>query len=98
MNKPLCYMTNCVHPAIAHEALSQPFNHNAAVRSRFLGIQANTSPLPYAELDNAEDLKAAEPAAFADAMIRLKNDMQLKILGGCCGTDHRHMEAVASRL
>lgn len=97
-HRPICYMANCVHPTIVYEALSQPFNKNAIVQSRFLGIQANTSPLPYSELDNAVDLKLSEPTEFAEDMIRLKKDMHLKILGGCCGTDNRHMEAVASRL
>ena len=45
--KPLCYMANCVHPSVLFAALSQPFNQNELVRSRFLGLQANTSPLPY---------------------------------------------------
>jgi methionine synthase I (cobalamin-dependent) len=91
-------MTNCVHPTIAYQALSQPFNKNDMVQSRFLGIQANTSPLTYAELDNSVDLKCSEPIEFAEDMIRLKNEMHFKILGGCCGTDNLHMEAVASRL
>ncbi|HWT77075.1 MAG TPA: homocysteine S-methyltransferase family protein [Mobilitalea sp.] len=98
IHKPLCYMTNCVHPTIVYEALSQPFNHTDIVQSRFLGVQANTSPLSYAELDHSEDLKCSESAAFAEDMIRLRNDMHFKIMGGCCGTDNRHMEAVARRL
>jgi methionine synthase I (cobalamin-dependent) len=91
-------MTNCVHPTIVYEALSQPFNENETIRSRFLGIQANTSPLSYAELDHSQDLKSSEPIEFAEAMLRLYKDKQLKILGGCCGTDNRHMEEVAKRL
>lgn len=96
--RPACYMTNCVHPNIAYEALSQPFNNNDIVRSRFLGIQANTSPLSYAELDGSMDLKCSEPEAFAEDMIRLRTISGIKIFGGCCGTDNRHMEQVARRL
>lgn len=96
--KPLCYMTNCVHPTIAFEALSQPFNNNDLVRTRFLGIQANTSPLPYAELDMAEELKCSDMYQFADEMIRLRDNKHLKIIGGCCGTDNLYMEEVARRL
>ena len=95
--RPLCYMANCVHPIIALEALLQPFNLTNTVRERFLGLQANTSPLSYAELDGAKDLHCTEPDAFADDMIRLKMETGIKILGGCCGTDNRHMEAVAMR-
>jgi len=92
---PLCYMANCVHPTIVYAALLQPFNRTDLVQTRFLGIQANTSPLSYAELDGARDLFCSDPESFARDMLRLKEDMGLKILGGCCGTDHRHMEAVA---
>ena len=93
--KPLCYMANCVHPAIALEALMQPFNRTSLVRERFLGLQANTSPLTYAELDGTTDLHCAEPEAFARDMLRLKAETGIKILGGCCGTDNRHMQAIA---
>lgn len=48
---PLCYMTNCVHPSIVQEALSKTCNKTELVKNRFLGIQANTSALPYEELD-----------------------------------------------
>lgn len=98
MYKPLCYMANCVHPRIVNQALSQPFNQNTVVRTRFLGLQANTSPLSFSELDSSVDLKCSEPISFADDMIRLCSDMNLKIMGGCCGTDNRHMEEVAKRI
>ena len=97
-NKPLCYMTNCVHPKILFEALSQPFNQNAAVQKRFRGIQANTSPLSYAELDGSVDLKTSSPKDFADDMIRLSEIVPIKIWGGCCGTDDRHIECLAEKL
>ncbi len=95
---PLCYMANCVHPAVARAALTRPRNRSAAVRERFKGLQANTSPLPYAELDGAGELHCLEPEEFAQDMLRLKQEQGLKILGGCCGTDLRHMEAVARGL
>lgn len=95
---PVCYMTNCVHPSIAYKALSQPFNQNEIIRKRFWGIQANTSPLSYAELDNAVDLKCSEPVTFAKEMRRLCSINPLKIFGGCCGTDNRHMECVAKEI
>ena len=95
---PVCYMTNCVHPSILDQALKRPFNDKQLVRERFLGIQANTSPLSYEELDGSLKLYCSTPETFAREMIRLQREYHLKILGGCCGTDNRHMEAVASRL
>ena len=92
---PLFYLANCVHPDNVYAALSQPFNHTNAVRRRFLGVQANTSPRSYAELDGASDLQTAEPETLAAGMARLRHEMGLRVFGGCCGTDLRHMEAIA---
>ena len=96
--KPVCYMTNCVHPSIVKKALLQPFNQNSIVRERFLGIQANTSPLSYAQLDGSAELKCSEPEDFAKEMMTLTNIGNIKIWGGCCGTDNRHMECLAKML
>lgn len=96
--RPVCYMTNCVHPAILYEALCQPINRSRTVTERFLGIQANTSPLSYEELDGAEELHCSPPGDFAREMARLREISKIKIFGGCCGTDHRHMERLAQAL
>lgn len=98
VNKPVCYMTNCVHPTIVYQSLSQPFNTCQIVKDRFRGIQANTSPLSYAELDHATDLHSSEPEKFAKEMIRLSQIGNFQIWGGCCGTDNRHMEQVAKKI
>lgn len=95
IHPPLCYMTNCVHPKVLYKALSFDFNNTAVVRSRFNGIQANTSPLTPEELDNCEMLHTSNPDDFAADIARLKNLMNLKIIGGCCGTDDIYMEALA---
>ena len=97
-NKPVCYMANCIHPENVYKALSQPFNDIPTVKKRFLGLQANTSPLPYAELDGSAQLHCSEPQDFAEAMIRLREISTLRIWGGCCGTDNRHMECLARKL
>ena len=52
---------------------------------RFQGVQANTSPLPYAQLDGAADLHCTDPCALALEMEALGREMNLKIWGGCCG-------------
>lgn len=96
--KPLCYMTNCVHPDIVYEALSQPWNQSEVVHTRFKGIQANTSSLDYSELDHCDDLKSSDPITLAKSMQRLKDVFGFQIFGGCCGTDHRHMEEIAKKI
>lgn len=97
-NKPVCYMTNCVHPRTVLKALSQPFNDCLLVKERFRGIQANTSPRSYAELDGAVDLHGSDPEEFAEEMMKLSRVGSFQIWGGCCGTDHRHMDCVARRI
>lgn len=96
--RPEGYMANCVHPDILYSALSQSFNRTSAVKERFLGLQANTSPLPYCELDGCDDLKCSEPKQLADKMLRLREIIEPKIFGGCCGTDDRHMREIAKLL
>lgn len=96
-NKPVCYMTNCVHPNIVYEALSHKFNQTQAVQTRFMGIQANTSSLSYHELDGAKDLHTSSPLDLGKAILKLKSDYHFKIFGGCCGTDSRHLEEIAKK-
>jgi len=96
--KPLCYMTNCVHPIVLRKALSCSFNETKLVKARFHGIQANTSPLSPEKLDNSYDLKCSEGVKLARDMIELYEYFTPKIFGGCCGTDNTHMEEIAKRL
>ena len=95
---PLCYITNCVHPSIVYRALSQPFNCCQTVKSRFWGVQANASPLSFKELDGCAQLRSTEPKALGRSMLRLTEVMDMRIFGGCCGTDGRHMEEIAKLL
>ena len=96
--RPVCYLSNCIHPAVLHEALSQPFNLTDVVRDRLWGIQANASRLTPEELDAAVGLESSGPGPLADDMMRLRDDRRLRIFGGCCGTDGTHLEEIAGRL
>lgn len=96
--KPICYMTNCVHPTVLRKALSYSFNDTKLVKERFGGIQANTSPLTPEELDNCMDLKSSDSVSLACDMMELYKYFTPKIFGGCCGTDNTHMEEIAKRI
>lgn len=98
IRKPICYMTNCVHPVVLKNALTHPFNKTKLVKERFCGIQANTSPLSPEELDNCTDLKSSDSVSLAGEMMNLYNYFTPKIFGGCCGTDNTHIEEIARRL
>lgn len=93
---PLCYMTNCVHPRLAAEALEKPFNNTEIVRQRFKGIQANTATLAYEDIDGSDLLKTTSSSEnLAAAMLDLKRKFGLNIFGGCCGTDDAYMREIA---
>lgn len=96
--RPAFYMSNCIHPDAVRAALDQAFNRCGAVQARFLGVQANPSPRSFAELDGAEALQGDAPEPWAEAMLRLHRAHPMRLLGGCCGTDGRHMAALAARL
>ncbi len=98
VNKPIGYMTNCVHPTVLRKALSAPFNKTKLVRERFCGIQANASPLSPEELDNCSDLKSSDNVSLANEMMKLNQYFNPKIFGGCCGTDNTHIEEIAKRI
>jgi homocysteine S-methyltransferase len=61
------------------------------------GVRANASRLSHAELDAAEELDAGDPAELAARYLELRERLPaLSILGGCCGTDARHVAAIVS--
>ena len=86
------FMINCAHPTHFADAL----HAGGAWRDRIRGVRANASTLSHAELDAAEELDDGDPHAFGQDYVALKRLLpRLSVLGGCCGTDHRHVDAVA---
>ena len=98
VNQPVLYMTNCVHPRFVYQALMQPFNQTPLVKARFAGIQANAAPMTYAELDASPVLHTSAPDELATEMLKLADLDQIRLWGGCCGTDDRHMACIAKAL
>jgi homocysteine S-methyltransferase len=95
---PLGYMVNCVHPTVLAEALTREAEVSPDLRSRMLGLQANASTLSPEELDNLDHVdETGSPEAFAREMLALHRQFGLKILGGCCGTDERHIRCIAEQ-
>lgn len=90
--RPAYYMVNCAHPTHFLDKLTPP----GSWTRRIVGIRANASTLSHAQLDEATELDSGDPQDFAQQYLRLQSTLpNLRILGGCCGTDHRHIEAVA---
>ncbi|MBA3720176.1 MAG: homocysteine S-methyltransferase family protein, partial [Nocardioidaceae bacterium] len=88
---PSYYMVNCAHPT----------HFDATLRAgdgwvnRIRGLRANASTMSHAELDEATELDDGDPTDLAARYASLREELpQLSVLGGCCGTDHRHIDAI----
>lgn len=91
--QPVGYLVNCVHPTIFRSGVLR----NDIPEGRLLGLQANTSARSPEELDGLTDLETEEPERFAQLMREVQKELQLPIMGGCCGTDTRHIACLAQR-
>jgi S-methylmethionine-dependent homocysteine/selenocysteine methylase len=88
---PVYYMINCAHPTHFDTALAA----GADWVKRLRGIRANASRRSHAELDQAKDLDAGDPVELGRQYQQLRRRFgHLTVLGGCCGTDHRHVEQI----
>lgn len=96
--KPVCYFTNCIHPANFKAALMHERNKGKPQMQRLTGTQANASALSCTELNNCETLQQDDFNVIIDEMLSLQRDSGIKIFGGCCGTDDRFMEELARKL
>lgn len=96
--KPICYMTNCIHPTNLIEALGNDKNKNRSELKRFTGIQANASMLDCEELDDCDILQQDDFDHIIEQMLFLQKDTHLKILGGCCGTDDKFIEKLSKAI
>jgi homocysteine S-methyltransferase len=84
------FMINCAHPA--HFAGALPEGDS---RMRIRGLRANASALSHAELDEAEELDSGDPDDLAERYVSLRRELpDLEVVGGCCGTDIRHVTAI----
>jgi S-methylmethionine-dependent homocysteine/selenocysteine methylase len=90
---PAYYMINCAHPAHFEGALLAGESWTGRLR----GLRANASRKSHAELDQAQELDDGNPAELGAQYRALRNRLpHLVVLGGCCGTDRRHIGAIAS--
>jgi S-methylmethionine-dependent homocysteine/selenocysteine methylase len=88
---PAYYMINCAHPTHFEDVLGS----TGAWRERIRGLRANASTKSHAELDEAEELDEGDPADLGARYAALREALpNLNVLGGCCGTDHRHVAEI----
>jgi len=90
-NGPAYYMINCAHPDHFDAALAA----GESWLKRIRGLRANASRLSHAELDEAVELDDGNPVELGRQYRDLRRKLgQIVVMGGCCGTDHRHIEAI----
>ncbi len=88
---PVYYMINCAHPTHFEDALAG----GESWVERIGGLRANASAKSHAELDEAEELDDGNPQELGVQYRQLKSQLRnLVVLGGCCGTDHRHIQEI----
>jgi S-methylmethionine-dependent homocysteine/selenocysteine methylase len=88
---PAYYMINCAHPTHFQDTLG-----SEAWTRRIGGVRANASMRSHQELNDAPDLDAGNPLELGGQYRDLvRRHPQINVLGGCCGTDHRHIECIA---
>lgn len=88
---PDYFMLNCAHPT----HMAPAFTDAGDWRSRIVGLRANASTRSHEELDAATELDEGDPAELSAAQDALRPDLpNLTLVGGCCGTDARHVAAM----
>lgn len=89
-NAPIYYMINCAHPDHFSAILE-----GTAWTSRLGGLRCNASRMSHEELDNSDELDDGDPQEFGQLHAAMMQGLtDIRVLGGCCGTDHRHVGAV----
>lgn len=90
---PSYYMINCAHPTHFERVLDE----GESFIKRIRGIRANASRMSHSELNDSADLDIGDPAELGLNYANLKRRLpQLNVMGGCCGTDHRHINEIAA--
>ena len=86
------FMVNCAHPTHFAHVLED----EGSWRDRIGGLRANASAKSHAELDEAEELDEGDPVDLGARHRALRDRLpRVAVLGGCCGTDHRHVEQIS---
>jgi homocysteine S-methyltransferase len=91
---PAYFMVNCAHPTHFLGVLDTTADWTDRIR----GVRANASPASHAELDEATELDRGDIADLAALYGELRSRLDLRVIGGCCGTDHEHVAHLATTL
>lgn len=93
VSPPVGYMVNCVYPTFLDAA-----NQSSDFFKRLIGIQANASSKDHDQLDGSEHIQQDPLPDWGKNMLQLHRKYGIKILGGCCGTDHTYLRYLTESL
>ena len=89
---PAYYAINCAHPTHFEDAVAETGDWIGRIRA----VRANASRQSHAELNDSPELDTGNPAELGGDYARLMSRLpRLNVMGGCCGTDHRHITCIA---
>lgn len=94
-SRPLGYMVNCVPTSSLKAALN---DMNSKSRQRFLGIKANPSARTFEELESLTYSDTGNPSEFALSIDNLMANHNIRLAGGCCGTDGSHIRELGIKI
>jgi len=90
-NYPEHYMVNCAHPRHFLDVLKK----NESWKMRIGGVRANASLKSHAELDQSDTLDEGDKRLLSEGYKKLFQSLpKLQVIGGCCGTNHDHLEKI----
>ena len=93
--QPAYFMVNCAHPTHVLDTLQR----DGEWKQRIAGFRANGSRMSHAELDEIESLDAGDPQELGRLFLDIRDAApSITILGGCCGTDARHVDGIATAM
>jgi len=92
---PAYYMINCAHPTHFRNTLEPESNWTDRIR----GIRLNASCLSHSELNEATEL---DDGNVTDLGVQVRAICEsfphINVVGGCCGTDHRHIREIGEKV
>jgi homocysteine S-methyltransferase len=97
LRPPHGYAVNCVHPNVFEAGLTALRMRSPDAIQRLHSFQANASAKSPEEIDGSPELETGEPNSLAQAMLQSHQRFGTTFMGGCCGTDARHIESLAKQ-
>lgn len=95
---PVHFLLSCTHPSTALAGMRCLRAEGRDVSGRVLGLKANGSAMAGEQLDAATTVHTDAPLEWLADLVTLRSEFGFRVMGGCCGTDGRHILALGLQL